>query len=309
MLWVETQLLLWILVLVSCICALIRTPVILVSVFLAIAVDKLSEIRSLEELHVEEHEKMAEERKARKERIHALKDTSEPLLHRRTLRRVLKFYSNNPSQRTRAGSARKHGWQYQLSLRNRSDLQLDPSSPSKFRRSASVPVGSTSSFEDSENQESRVRFRERVAPKLQNPLRLVRRTSSYFGRQARLERGGGGGGGGGSETTSAADKERRTSSLKSARTTGTAALASGPNSGRDSDVFVFTDIDTPPTYITKRHVSSPDGRSFPQASTDQPYERTQSFPGGSPGASMMEELPKLETVDEGSEAQDEESEG
>ncbi len=269
--------------------------------FLAIAVDKLSEVRSLEEHSVEEHEKMKEERKVREERIHALKDTSEPQVHRRTLRRVLTFYSNVPSRAVQPGGPRKQGWQHQLSLPKdpRSDGSRPDPAQMSVERSLSVPSASTSSYDGSEPQEAHVRF---TRPKLQNPLRLVARQPSFFDRQARYTRGEGRKKRAASAST--AVKYRRPPTVGTDTSSRTTGPTSRPRSVGDSDVFVFTDKDLPHAYPLKKLASSPDGLKLPDDSlvnVARPYERTQSFPGQSPGVSTTEETPKLETVDEGGE--------
>ena len=67
--------------------------------FLAIAVDKLSEVRSLEEDTMEETEKLRERRKEREEQICALKNPNQPQVQRRTIRRVMRYLADNPSER------------------------------------------------------------------------------------------------------------------------------------------------------------------------------------------------------------------
>ena len=67
--------------------------------FLAIAVDKLSEVRSLEEDTMEETEKLRERRKEREEQISALKNPNQPQVQRRTIRRVMRYLADNPSER------------------------------------------------------------------------------------------------------------------------------------------------------------------------------------------------------------------
>lgn len=293
--------------------------------FLAIAVDKLSEVRSLEQRHVKEHKKMKEERKVREERIHALKDTSEPQVHRRTLRKVLRFYTDEPSRRTQMGEARKHGWQHQFSMpivrsprRGESveSFSLSDGSQSEYRRSLSAPEGSPSTHGVSEPQGSGA---EHVIPKLQNPLRLMKRTSSFFDKQARHDqrrkgRGGRGRGESGGQSTSAADKDGRAGSTPAAvrSNVASAALTSASTSAKDQDVFVFSDVKSPTLHQRVRQLSSPDGLPLQsQFSPALSYERTQSLPGWSPipETPLIEEMPKLELVDEGSKVKEDASTG
>ena len=84
--------------------------VVLVSIFLSIAVDKLFGVRSLEDETSKQSEKRQEKRKERKEQIFALKNPEEPQVRRRTIRRVLKYISNSPAERAKAVKGEKMGW-------------------------------------------------------------------------------------------------------------------------------------------------------------------------------------------------------
>ena len=246
------------------------------SIFLAIAVEKLSEVRSLEEDSVEQTEKTHELRKTREERLHALKNTSEPQVHRRTLRRVLNFYSGAPSQRRKPMDQSQVSQWRQLSLpvermlRRGTSLYQAPDStkspPGVYERSVSTPDTS-------------------VSPKLQNPLRLVKRRSAYLDEQkARLGAG-----------------PARGTSQTSSRTT--ESPASPASSFAKDSIFRFPDSATPDTHL-RRKLSSPGTPATVMHRTSPllPYERTQSFPGGSPASSsggVLEETPKLETIEAG----------
>lgn len=62
----------------------------------AVAFDKLSEVRKTEEDSLQRSEQREEERKQREKQLMAVKNTSKPYIHRRTLRRAIEFYSNVP---------------------------------------------------------------------------------------------------------------------------------------------------------------------------------------------------------------------
>ena len=265
---------------------------------------------------------MKELRKAREEHIHALKNTNEPQLHRRTLRKALKFYSDNPSQRMRevqAGDSWKVHWQQQFSLPvggKRDSLLDSPSFKSRYRRSASAPDGSTSTFEDIELSELLPKSGQVTLspPRRQNPLRLMKRSTDYFDQQkARL---------GGGKQEERSESERRQSgqgeaslpktestagSMSTAEETAGASASTSESRNRDSDVFVFpnTTASSPP-ILKKRQTSSPEGYMQESQPISLSYEKTQSLPGDIPSGSrrrvvsslLEEELPMLKTAEE-----------
>lgn len=89
--------------------------VILVNAFLALSVDKLSEIRDLEE---DESKEKESEEKARKQRQEQLSDIKNPkaTIRRRTIRRMLRFHKENPVERARTVAGGRSRWWKQLSL-------------------------------------------------------------------------------------------------------------------------------------------------------------------------------------------------
>lgn len=115
-------------------------PVILVNAFLALSVDKLSEIRDLEEDASKEKETEEKERKEREEQLTALKNPKVEV-RRRTIRRLLRFQAHNPSERVKGISIKRRQWWGQLSLPyiKRQTTLLE------FKRSASTPQESVSS--------------------------------------------------------------------------------------------------------------------------------------------------------------------
>lgn len=84
------------------------------NIFLAIAVDKLSEVKAVKEDSSHRSEKREEKRREREEQLLALKNSSQPSSITQTLRRVLVFYSSSLQQqqdqqrRRRRRSKRKH---------------------------------------------------------------------------------------------------------------------------------------------------------------------------------------------------------
>lgn len=118
--------------------------------FLALSVDKLSEIRDLEEDESKEKESEEKERKEREEQLCALKNP-EPEVRRRTIRRLLRFQAHNPTERLKSvQQSTKNRWWKQLSLPQFSrestfrDIKRSISTPTKSAAAspASVPVSS-----------------------------------------------------------------------------------------------------------------------------------------------------------------------
>lgn len=219
--------------------------VVLVQVFLALAVGKLSEVRALEEDTVKETEMRDEIRKAREEQIHALKNPEEPQVRRRTLRSAIRFYVDNPSQRT--GAIPKRYWRQVSQPVPRKDAARKISSESPrgaYLRSVSAPsvtsqvnegeVGNTDGAEAAPVQRR----------KLSNPLRLIKRRSDYFDQQkVRL--------GGGLSTTSTDVREKSSSCSPPS----VAPLASSDPPTLDDEDSVF--VADSPLWRTDSTVSSP----------------------------------------------------
>ena len=162
--------------------------------FLALAVDNLSEVRDLEEEKEVDENLALNERKKRNEQINALKD-SKPEIRRRTIRHLLQFESHNPAERSRAlkegGKSRK--WWKQISLPQfRQDSQkID------FHRSISSPPHSSISRTRTDGRKMSIIEEEKTpddvfstSPKSLtsnqgtikriNPLSYVRGSSEYF---------------------------------------------------------------------------------------------------------------------------------
>ena len=255
--------------------------VILVSIFLAIAVDKLSEARSLEEDLVQQSEKMEELRKVRKEQLQALRNPEESHAHRRTLKRAIQFYSSNPQQqRTKPGQgqpSRRSLWhQFSIPVGRalyRGGTLMRRTDPSReYRRSESAPAPGESPHDLLSIPEAATSVHPPVSqtqtqtpPPRTNPLRLVKRTSDYFDWQkVRL-------GGGVSETPSRQETQKN------------APSSVRRSSMEDDSVFVFPDRSPPssPPYRQASVLSSP---ATATAKTTNPlmfYERTQSLPSKS----------------------------
>ena len=167
-------------------------PVILLSVFLALSVDKLTEIRQLEANTAEQTERTEKRRNEKKQQIHDFHSTAEPRVRRRTIRRAMQFLSDNPEGRARQLQDSRKNWK-QLSLpveklrearfhhRSTND---DGYSSRGVLRSTSAPaadVGSISQETDMEKDVFSSSSQER--PKLRNPLRLMRKRSGFFEKQ------------------------------------------------------------------------------------------------------------------------------
>lgn len=152
--------------------------------FLALSVDKLSEIRDLEEDESKEKESEEKERKQREEQISALKNPKIEV-RRRTIRRLLNFQAQNPVERAKNISSRRRRWWGQLSLPY---LTKQPTLQD-FKRSASTPHESVSYAdttgrklsvikEEGVREEGRTREAEGVT-KRQNPLSLMNQPPGF----------------------------------------------------------------------------------------------------------------------------------
>ena len=284
--------------------------VVLVTIFLAIVVDKLSEVRSVEEDCAKQNAKRKEERKAREEHINALK-VDEPLVRRTTIRRAMKYLSDNPALRARAVQEPGRKLWQQTSLPadkvKRTSL-FHPTSDKQFKttRTMSVPLIKTP-----------VRLREEAgmqsggtgqtvrSRRQRNPLRLIRPTSGYFDMQ-----------------------NKRGSSLiasipphtKSITRENTATVSTNQESSAAS-VFVF-----PPSFDHKKEVlhsttSTPASADVVSSSKapqkrNLSYERTQSLPAETPSSCESRRLTsstedgaqELEVIIEGTSEAEEEKE-
>lgn len=269
----------------------------LISIFLAIAVDKLSEVKSLEEDTIEETEKLMERRKEREEQISALKNPNEPQIQRRTIRRVVKYLADNPAERVKQlywSEALKKKRRFELDLKRGSSLitpsgsALDTHKSSYHRSTSDSAVNPSISEKDGESYvtsatsgaasesfvaspPSRVSIK-----KQQNPLRLMKRTSGYFERQkVRL---------GGLPSSSASQSTHSSVSSLDVETSCSSDhdVSRKPQSASIAEDSVF-DMQ-PHTTLRERHFSV---ASTPESSKshvhDHPlcvsYERTQSYPG------------------------------
>ena len=90
-------------------------PVVLVGVVTAVAFDKLSEVRKVEEDSQLRSEQREEERKEREKQINAVKNTSKPYIHRRTLRRAIEFYANIPTEAYKMVEGQRTEWHRSVS--------------------------------------------------------------------------------------------------------------------------------------------------------------------------------------------------
>lgn len=159
--------------------------------------DKLSEIRDLEEDESKEKETKEKERKERREQLSNLKNPKFEV-RRRTIRRMLRLQASNPFERVQALAQGRPQWWKQLSLphfrRQRSGHRGD------LRKTVSSPEGSSShEFLEEEEEEklSVITEEEGVeggeglprshssnegtgAGKRQNPLSLMRNPTDYF---------------------------------------------------------------------------------------------------------------------------------
>ena len=188
--------------------AIFVNKVMFISIFLAIAVDKLSEVKSLEEDTMEETEKLLERRKEREEQISALKNPNEPQIQRRTIRRVVKYLADNPAERVKQlhrsealKKMRKRPLTVQLDLKRGSSLitpsgsAIDPHRSSYHRSTSDSAVNPSISEKESEScvasaavggagESSVAALPPGVSSRKQrNPLRLMKRTSDYFEMQ------------------------------------------------------------------------------------------------------------------------------
>ena len=279
----------------------------LVSIFLAISVDKLSEVRSLEEDTMEETEKLLERRREREEQICALKNPNEPQIQRRTIRRVMRYLADNPAERVKQlhlveaqRRKRKGPLTFRLDLKRGSSLINPPGSaidPDRYRRSTSDSAVTPSVTEKERESVAASGTSGAVGEtsvvsqppgvsirKQRNPLRLMKRTSGYFERQ-KMRLGG--------WQSSSASHSSVSSSVESEASGSVDRDVSYQLATRASVSDSVFDIE-PHAARTERHLSV---ASTPESSRsgvrpDHPlmvsYERTQSFPGSGVRASEAE---------------------
>ena len=280
---------------------------ILVNVFLAIAVDKLTEVRSLEEDTIEETEKLLERRKEREEQICALKNPDQPQVQRRTIRRVMRYLADNPVERVKQlhqAEAQKKKRQRQIGFQreNRRGVSLishdsGDQKEEAYRRSVSSPAGTDIStlssgrasdafssipVDSGTGKHSTVTFRSDTStPKQRNPLRLMKRRSDYFELQ-KMRLGGWPPG----SSTYTSPESSLTSSVDSQATGMTAECRTSHGQAASSveNDSVF-DVEAP--RLKERNLSV---ASTPESSKSTKishplmisYERTQSSPGDVP---------------------------
>ena len=191
-------------------------PVILVSTFLAIAVEKLLEVRALEEASAQQSQEEAKQRRLREEHLNALKHTSDkPLVQRRTIRRVLKYLSANPQQRAKEQQeSPTRNWWKQMSTRSERMFSTRDNSSANpiYRQSRSVPSTPSSALSHPGNAPSLETIpsveqplppvvppstlpiagvmtsdvsRSNRRSRRKNPLRLMRQKSEFYDQQKR----------------------------------------------------------------------------------------------------------------------------
>lgn len=285
----------------------------LVTIFLAFAVDKLSEVRSLENDCLTQNEKKKKEREEREEHIHALKQ-DEPQIRRRTIRMAMRYLSEYPTQRTRATHDPRRSFLQQLSLpaekalRRGTSLIREPpvgpptaGTPRSYARTVSAPgIIDTpilvSSLEEETDMQSGSATGQPVHKRaLSNPLQLVRKSSDYL--DAQIKRLGGGSG-----INFSVPSDTQTVPSESHSTESEASVSQQPSVEGEASVFVF-----PPTFDhePRQHsiVSTPASASWSLGSDVVPkklsYERTQSLPAESPDNSKAHDNPVSSTTEEG----------
>lgn len=143
--------------------------VVLLVVFLAMSVDKLSEVRSADEESAVENEKMEKQRKEKQQYINDLQNDSH--LKRRTIRMAMKFNSAE-NRAIKPHKINKHSLKLSLhgvdltsSSSNRSTPTRSPTSRATSRSPSGSPV------------------KKKVSVKLRNPLRLMKQRSGFFDQQ------------------------------------------------------------------------------------------------------------------------------
>ena len=294
-----------------------HSKVVLVSVFLAIAVDKLSEVRSLEEDTMEETEKLRERRKEREEQISALKNPNQPQIQRRTIRRVMRYLADNPAERLKQihnveAQRKKKRKQLNFDLNKRGTSLINPpgstfsghSSEPLYRRSvsdsaANTPVALKEIEAESEHvhisaksdapvtgsgsgRPSVISLASSVSsgPKQRNPLRLMKRRSDYFDRQ-KMRLGGWPTNSSGAQSTlssfASSIESQASGSIDRRTSQGQATVSIDEDSVFDGDTGTHS-------RVAERHfsvASTPESGKVVKDSHPLmvSYERTQSSPG------------------------------
>ena len=138
-----------------------RFSVVLANIFLAISVDKLLEVKAVEEDITLRYEQREEKRKEREQQLLALKNPTEPSVIERTLHRILSFYSSSIRQeepkktslrKPRRKKQRKQLIKRSASLINTSDITA-AMRRLNFIRTTSDPVTGLTSLDEVEEVE------------------------------------------------------------------------------------------------------------------------------------------------------------
>lgn len=143
--------------------------VILLVVFLAMSVDKLSEVRSLDSDTAEEQEKKDKKRQEAQQHISDLK--GKPQVKRRTIRSAMKYLSDNTTEPITVKQQKK---KMTIQLKQNSSRLLSPSTDS-----FSTPMESR----DVSTSPSESPKKKKLPVKLRNPLRLMKQRSEFFEQQ------------------------------------------------------------------------------------------------------------------------------
>lgn len=148
----------------------------LLSLCLAVSVDKLSEVRSLRSDSAEQQEKTEKQRNERKQHISELK--KEPQVKRRTLRLAMKYVTGTSVEPSSVKQQKKKRG-FSLRLRgSSSDTWDSKSSASPRSESIGSPIEGSELSSSSQNESPIKRSKKRP-----NPLRLVKRQKSEFFEQ------------------------------------------------------------------------------------------------------------------------------
>lgn len=155
--------------------------------FLALSVDKLSEIRDLEEDESKEKESEEKERKEREEQLSALKNPKVEV-RRRTIRRMLRLQASNPRERIRSSfEPVRNKWWKQISLplfatdqQNFREIKRSTSAPESAAATPTTLSGEKLSVIEEEGSAEEVGGGASTPQKRRNPLSLVQNPSSYF---------------------------------------------------------------------------------------------------------------------------------
>ena len=270
------------------------------TIFLAFAVDKLSEVRSLEKDSATQNEKRKKEREAREEHIHALKK-DEPQVRRRTIRMAMRYLSEYPAQRTRTVQEPRMNFLQQISLpaekvlrRGTSLIRESPAgpptaaTPRSYARTVSAPglmdtpthISSLEEDTDMDNAGQPVR-----KPVQSNPLHLVRQSSDYIDTQIRRL-------GGGSGINFSVPSDAKTVPSESPSTGSATDVSQQPSVEVEASVFVYPprfDLEPRQPSVVSTPASATCSLSSDVVPKNLPYERTQSLPVESPSSSKSQD--------------------